>query len=448
MPQQEFEKIPLTFHDAAAFFSEEEWKLLHEWQKELYKNVMNEIHQALMSLGPLISNSLLTLRAKEKEDVFHTAPERSLSRNCFSGEKNCKSDALLRINEEENQCLRESSRNGQRGSTDCHSTEEESFLKIVSFSIKEEPNSYSVDHHDAEKICVARFPSPSSKSEIVFADCPGTKREDSRVSHCTSVNKSSMNAGEQHHSSNWERTYDFGELGTSFSQKSEYFNHPVIHPGRNEYAFTDSRFNQGSNIVSPQGALRAQRTCARPEDGKNFNSSAATIPLDEIDPALKICMCRQCGNIFNQSASMQEQKNTCCECEHALCQSAYLPKDAVEDMEGKTHTCNQCGKSFRKSQALIRHQRIHTGERPYTCNECGKTFRESHALVIHQRLHTGEKPYSCDKCGKTFRQVSHCIKHQRMHTGEKPYICHVCERRFIDSSTLKRHKQIHTRENM
>ncbi|XP_069090526.1 zinc finger protein 514-like isoform X2 [Pleurodeles waltl] len=435
MPQQESDKISPTFHDAAAFFSEEEWKLLHEWQKELYRNVMNEIHQALISLGPLITNSLLTLRAKEKEDVLHAVPERRLGRNI--------------------------------------SSEEESVLKIVSFSIKEEANSYSMGHQDAEKICstdsVTRFPSPSSKSEIVFADYPYTKRGDSRVRRCTiispeneqdtdfleepeterrntGVNKS-INSAEHHHSSNWERTYDAGEFGTSFSPKSDYLN-PFIHPSRKEYAFTHSRFSQDSSIVNPQGDHKSQGTCAWTEDGKSFNSLVAAIPQDEIHPTLKICICSQCGNVFNQSASMEEQKNTCSECENALCQSTYISKDAVEGMGGKAHTCNQCGKSFRKSQALMRHQRIHTGERPYTCNECGKTFRESHALVIHQRLHTGEKPYSCNKCGKTFRQVSHRIKHQRMHTGEKPYICHVCERRFIDSSTLKRHQQIHTRESM
>ncbi|XP_069463740.1 uncharacterized protein [Ambystoma mexicanum] len=73
---QDSDKPPVTLHDVAAYFSEEEWKLLHEWQKELYKNVMNEIHQALVSLGmhsllfcPLIVTSVCSLRARDKEDT-------------------------------------------------------------------------------------------------------------------------------------------------------------------------------------------------------------------------------------------------------------------------------------------------------------------------------------------------------------------------------------------
>lgn len=41
----------VTFHDVSACFSVEEWGALEDWQKELYKNVMREIHAALLSMG-------------------------------------------------------------------------------------------------------------------------------------------------------------------------------------------------------------------------------------------------------------------------------------------------------------------------------------------------------------------------------------------------------------
>ncbi|XP_069502157.1 uncharacterized protein [Ambystoma mexicanum] len=62
--------MPVTMHDFADFFFEEEWKVLHEWQKELYMNVMKEIHQALSSLGPLIAATVSSLRAREKEELL------------------------------------------------------------------------------------------------------------------------------------------------------------------------------------------------------------------------------------------------------------------------------------------------------------------------------------------------------------------------------------------
>ncbi|XP_069090533.1 zinc finger protein 670 isoform X3 [Pleurodeles waltl] len=79
MSWQNSDKGPVTFYDVAACFSEEEWKLLHEWQKELYQNVMKEIHQALSALGPLIADSVFSLKAKEKENLpqmSHKAPKR------------------------------------------------------------------------------------------------------------------------------------------------------------------------------------------------------------------------------------------------------------------------------------------------------------------------------------------------------------------------------------
>ncbi|XP_078535253.1 uncharacterized protein LOC144822052 isoform X2 [Lissotriton helveticus] len=69
MTQQGPDEVSITFCDVAACFSEEEWKLLHIWQKELYKTVMKEIQQAFSSLGPLIATSIFSLRPKQKKNV-------------------------------------------------------------------------------------------------------------------------------------------------------------------------------------------------------------------------------------------------------------------------------------------------------------------------------------------------------------------------------------------
>lgn len=48
----------MTFVDIAVYFSEDEWKNLDEWQKELYSNLVKENYKTLMSLGKATSPPL------------------------------------------------------------------------------------------------------------------------------------------------------------------------------------------------------------------------------------------------------------------------------------------------------------------------------------------------------------------------------------------------------
>ncbi|XP_069093016.1 zinc finger protein 354A-like isoform X5 [Pleurodeles waltl] len=96
----------VTFEDASAYFSKEEWTLLHEWQKALYRNVMKEIHQALISLGPLITTTVVSLRAKDKEE-FYSLNNKDCARShheMTNSPSDTKTDPelLLRIRKKEN----------------------------------------------------------------------------------------------------------------------------------------------------------------------------------------------------------------------------------------------------------------------------------------------------------------------------------------------------------
>ncbi|XP_029440153.1 uncharacterized protein LOC115080182 isoform X2 [Rhinatrema bivittatum] len=62
----------VTFSDVAAYFLEVEWDILGEWQKELYKKVIKEIHGFLMSTGYSLLNSDVIFKIKKEEEKYFT----------------------------------------------------------------------------------------------------------------------------------------------------------------------------------------------------------------------------------------------------------------------------------------------------------------------------------------------------------------------------------------
>ncbi|XP_056419652.1 uncharacterized protein LOC130361109 [Hyla sarda] len=58
----------VTFHDVAAYFSANEWRRLEDWQKELYRNVMREIHAALEGMGYKIMNGDVLLKIRDEQE--------------------------------------------------------------------------------------------------------------------------------------------------------------------------------------------------------------------------------------------------------------------------------------------------------------------------------------------------------------------------------------------
>nr|XP_033798231.1 uncharacterized protein LOC117359480 isoform X2 [Geotrypetes seraphini] len=72
LPSDPVTGASITFCDVAAYFLELEWEALEEWQKELYKKVIKEIHTFLTSRGYVIANPDVIVKIKKEDEKYFT----------------------------------------------------------------------------------------------------------------------------------------------------------------------------------------------------------------------------------------------------------------------------------------------------------------------------------------------------------------------------------------
>ncbi|XP_078538268.1 uncharacterized protein LOC144823539 isoform X2 [Lissotriton helveticus] len=399
---------PLTFWDVAACFSEEEWKLLQEWQEELYNNVMKEIHETLKSIGPVIATSIFALKPKQKKhisskDIQDVDMKDSII--CLSGH--------------------------------------EDMAPLVSFSIKTEAESYSIDHLDPKR--KKRILCTTGSGDVLAVASIGIDEDGATYP----IDTQDCARGESSNSSGSGDVLAVASIGIN----EEVETYPID--------VQDCARGESSNS---SGNLKNRRT------KNSFESND------------KLSLCKPVGNIkeklnptrinYLRSDSELKEENTqlwqndCKELTHyTLYQEA--------SREPRSETYNVCGSKIRNenitsrqsyplprckpstsSQSELIHsvtsrsglQRLHKGDGKRACSQCGKSFTTLSNLRKHEKIHTGIKPPPCTVCGKSFSNLGALQRHQVLHTGERPYECNVCGKSFNRTDTLFKHKKRHATE--
>nr|XP_033788811.1 zinc finger protein 431-like [Geotrypetes seraphini] len=361
MPEGASAQKQVTFEDITVSFTQEEWAYLDEEQKKLYREVMKDNYQMLISLDHQIRPEWQRIKS-QREDPVEMDQIQTESENIY-----------------ENISLRPdniSTKNSKQGS-------------------KEQRN-----------------PAGATKEGVTMCEInDGNIPEDKR--HLAERPFQIHNSGKV--------TSEFlhGKKKGKKHQK-ELQLHKSDH--KNEKLFTSAECNKSFTQLSTPKSQKIIHTRYRPftcsECNKSFTRLSSLKSHKMIHTGYKPHTCTECNKSFTELSGLKKHQvihtgskpHTCTECNKSFTQLSILRTHEMIHTEYKPYTCTECNKSFTQLSNLRTHKMIHTEYKPYKCIECNKSFTHLSSLKSHKMIHTGYKPFTCTECNKSFNHLSNLSK--------------------------------------
>ncbi|XP_029440822.1 zinc finger protein 135-like isoform X2 [Rhinatrema bivittatum] len=326
--------VSVTFSDVAVYFSEKEWGLLDEWQKELYRNVMREIHGALLAMGIPVIHPDILIRVKEEREIHcHRikGPKGQDNAENSSTDMAVASAPQLKIKQEDEPYSMDQQDSEESNSNDSPMSSYATANPDLLLIIKEEEEEYSMDYDDSD-----------GGESIVTPPRDGTIDQE----------------GNDKHPEEWLEELQLLEAtsGIAVRQQGHLSGCRTLKSAGCERGF-DKLSPHGEQQPSPLG-----------DHPFSFND---IVKHERKHGMEKMHVCSVCGRGFRANSTLTVHKRT--------------------HTGERPFQCRECEKRFSRNSTLTVHMRTHTGEKPYKCTQCSKSYSQSYSLKLHQKSHTGEK---------------------------------------------------------
>ncbi|XP_029435959.1 zinc finger protein 436-like [Rhinatrema bivittatum] len=479
----------ITFRDVAVCFSEEEWETLEEWQKDLYRNAMKEIHGALISLGYVIVNPGVLFKIRKEEEARYSEDHTSKAKECNDAAGTdytaASPDILLRIIEvEEPDCMDGQASDGREvQNVPCRDLP--MITSVLSLNIKEEEETYPLGDQDSERRDpMTDNPSPGlllkeeedayvrhqscdnrcQKSSLTTDERPLSRRkEDSRTQALTLQALLLAKDGESvlqcydEGNNRREQTSIIPHPGAAHSggerssasqanQATAEAVHRRLYMGVEWETGTETqeefmeelkdpmewRLENGMVLGTPEQPEPRIHESEMPPEYSSTRNEHSFSDYSSVAPQKKLCQstrrftCTECAKSFTDYfTAMAHQKN-------CLDKSPFV--------------CTECEKSFNDCFSAVAHQKSCLEKRLFKCPDCQKNFSDCLSALEHQKSCPGKRPFTCTECTKSFSDYFTAVTHQRSCPGERPFKCPECQKTFREKRNLIRHQRIHMKE--